>query len=69
LASALGARAVSLAGMIPSLTGYGFDVLRAVGTTGSALAVTTGHAATVVSVVRTVHAALDATGQQLSSLT
>ncbi|NEB87115.1 hypothetical protein G3I43_23490, partial [Streptomyces anulatus] len=35
LASALGARAVSLAGMIPSLTGYGFDVLRAVGTTGA----------------------------------
>ncbi|MFE6918324.1 amino acid adenylation domain-containing protein, partial [Streptomyces rubiginosohelvolus] len=69
LASSLGARSVSLAGMIPSLTGYGFDVLRAVGTNGSAPAVTTGHAATVVSVVRTVHAALDATGQQLGSLT
>ncbi|MDJ1640325.1 non-ribosomal peptide synthetase/type I polyketide synthase [Streptomyces pakalii] len=69
LASSLGARAVSLAGMIPSLTGYGFDVLRAVGATASAPAVTTGHAATVVSVVRTVHAALDATGQRLSSLT
>ncbi|MFB8141680.1 amino acid adenylation domain-containing protein [Streptomyces parvus] len=69
LASSLGARAVSLAGMIPSLTGYGFDVLRAVGTGGSAPAVTTGHAATVVSVVRTVHAALDATRQQLDSLT
>ncbi|MEU6957071.1 amino acid adenylation domain-containing protein [Streptomyces sp. NPDC045714] len=75
LASSLGARAVSLAGMIPSLTGYGFDVLRAVGTTGAVTtaatgpAVTTGHAATVVSVVRTVHAALDATGQRLGSLT
>ncbi|OCC12578.1 Erythronolide synthase, modules 5 and 6 [Streptomyces sp. PTY087I2] len=81
LASSLGARAVSLAGMIPSLTGYGFDVLRAVGATGAAPAVTgapsvpaaptitTGHAATVVSVVRTVHAALDATRQQLGSLT
>ncbi|MFH9685567.1 amino acid adenylation domain-containing protein [Streptomyces sp. NPDC017413] len=75
LASSLGARAVSLAGMIPSLTGYGFDVLRAVGTTGTVTsaavgpAVTTGHAATVVSVVRTVHAALDATGQRLGSLT
>ncbi|MFJ9112488.1 amino acid adenylation domain-containing protein [Streptomyces sp. NPDC102283] len=81
LASSLGARTVSLAGMIPSLTGYGFDVLRAVGTTGAfagapmdpavptAPAVTTGHAATVVSVVRTVHAALDATGRQLGSLT
>lgn len=41
LASSLGARAVSLAGMIPSLTGYGFDVLRAVGTTGAASSVTT----------------------------
>ncbi|MFD9849777.1 amino acid adenylation domain-containing protein [Streptomyces parvus] len=69
LASSLGARAVSLAGMIPSLTGYGFDVLRAVGTDGAAPALTTGHAATVVSVVRTVHAALDATHRQLGSLT
>lgn len=99
LASSLGARSVSLAGMIPSLTGYGFDVLRAVGTTGAVTTaptgsadhtvhsvpadhgvlvtlaapatpvVTTGHAATVVSVVRTVHAALDATGQQLGALT
>ncbi|WP_237302782.1 non-ribosomal peptide synthetase [Streptomyces sp. S063] len=69
LASRLGARAVSLAGMIPSLTGYGFDVLRTVGADGSAPAITTGHAATVVSVVGTVHAALDATRQQLGSLT
>ncbi|MGW6717956.1 amino acid adenylation domain-containing protein [Streptomyces sp. NPDC054995] len=73
LASSLGARAVSLAGMIPSLTGYGFDVLRVVGTAAGTApavpAITTGHAATVVSVVRTVHAALDATGRQLDSLT
>ncbi|NED24894.1 non-ribosomal peptide synthetase, partial [Streptomyces anulatus] len=44
LASALGARAVSLAGMIPSLTGYGFDVLRAVGTTGAVTTAPTGPA-------------------------
>ncbi|WP_374935688.1 amino acid adenylation domain-containing protein [Streptomyces sp. SM11] len=78
LASSLGARAVSLAGMIPSLTGYGFDVLRAVDATETvpavsvlppAPAVSTGHAATVASVVRTVHAALDATRQELGSLT
>lgn len=68
LASSFGARSVSLAGMIPSLTGYGFDVLRTMGTDGS-VAVTTGHAATVVSVVRTVHAALDATRQELDGLT
>ncbi|MGW5215778.1 amino acid adenylation domain-containing protein [Streptomyces sp. NPDC004051] len=65
LAAARGARCVSLAGMIPSLTGYGFDVLRS----GShPAAVTTGHAATVVAVVRTVHAALGATGRDLSDL-
>ncbi|WP_439081535.1 amino acid adenylation domain-containing protein [Streptomyces sp. WL006] len=72
LAGALGARTVSLAGMIPSLTGYGFDVLRELGATGAAPglpAVTTGHAATVVSVVRTVRAALDATGRRLDALT
>ncbi|MEW1612488.1 MULTISPECIES: non-ribosomal peptide synthetase/type I polyketide synthase [unclassified Streptomyces] len=68
LASSCGARSVSLAGMIPSLTGYGFDVVRAIGTTAAATAVTTGHAATVVSVVKTVHAALDATGQKLGAL-
>ncbi|MFH8466958.1 amino acid adenylation domain-containing protein [Streptomyces sp. NPDC017991] len=66
LASSLGARCVSLAGMIPSLTGYGFDVLRSADL-GPA-AVTTGHAATVVSVVRTVHAALAATGRDLADL-
>ncbi|MFJ8751476.1 amino acid adenylation domain-containing protein [Streptomyces sp. NPDC102441] len=65
LASSLGARSVSLAGMIPSLTGYGFDVLRSA---DGPAAVTTGHAATVVSVIRTVHAALEATGKDLADL-
>ncbi|MEK8144633.1 hypothetical protein NKH18_32055 [Streptomyces sp. M10(2022)] len=65
LASSLGARCVSLAGMIPSLTAYGFDVVRFADGPAS---VTTGHATTVVSVVRTVHAALEATGQDLADL-
>ncbi|MFJ9663539.1 amino acid adenylation domain-containing protein [Streptomyces sp. NPDC101219] len=65
LAASGGARCVSLAGMIPSLTGYGFDVLRA---GRQPAAVTTGHATTVVSVVKTVHAALDATGRDLADL-
>ncbi|MFI2376278.1 amino acid adenylation domain-containing protein [Streptomyces sp. NPDC018964] len=65
LAASLGARCVSLAGMIPSLTGYGFDVLRH---RRYPAAVTTGHAATVVSVVKAVHAALDATGRDLADL-
>ncbi|WP_251067967.1 non-ribosomal peptide synthetase, partial [Streptomyces sp. ISL-22] len=62
-AASLGARCVSLAGMIPSLTGYGFDVLRE--TTTSA-AITTGHAATTGAVTRTVHRALTATGRRLA---
>ncbi|WP_199523672.1 non-ribosomal peptide synthetase [Micromonospora craterilacus] len=63
LAASLGARCVSLAGMIPARTGYGVGVLRR---TRSGVAVTTGHAATVVSVVRTVEAALAATGRSLA---
>lgn len=63
-AASLGARCVSLAGMIPSLTGYGYDVLRE-----TTAAVTTGHAATAVSVVKTVHAALERSGRTLDELT
>ncbi|WP_199743879.1 non-ribosomal peptide synthetase [Verrucosispora sp. FIM060022] len=63
LAARLGARCVSLAGMIPARTGYGLGVLRR---TRSGVAVTTGHAVTVVSVVRTVQAALAATGRSLA---
>ncbi|WP_369166528.1 amino acid adenylation domain-containing protein [Streptomyces sp. R28] len=64
-AASLGARCVSLAGMIPSLTGYGYDVLRE--TTTSA-AITTGHASTTVAVAKTVHCALAATGRRLDGL-
>ncbi|MDX2863171.1 condensation domain-containing protein, partial [Streptomyces scabiei] len=67
-AVSLGARSVSLAGMIPALTGYGYDVLRETSpATGSVL--TTGHATTTVAVVRTVRAALAATGRDLAGLT
>ncbi|WP_415925048.1 hypothetical protein [Streptomyces sp. AK04-3B] len=58
--------------MIPSLTGYGYDVLRettATGATPTAAALTTGHATTTVAVVKTVHAALAATGRDLGELT
>ncbi|MFJ8536978.1 amino acid adenylation domain-containing protein [Streptomyces sp. NPDC093591] len=64
-AASLGARCVSLAGMIPSLTGYGYDVLRE--TTTSA-AITTGHGSTTVAVAKTVHSALAATGRRLDEL-
>ncbi|WP_338119226.1 condensation domain-containing protein [Streptomyces neyagawaensis] len=88
-ALALGARSVSLAGVIPALTGYGYDVLReaaptatpsAAALSAAALsatppsaaapgALTTGHATTTVAVVKTVHAALAATGRDLAGLT
>ncbi|MFI7025500.1 amino acid adenylation domain-containing protein [Micromonospora sp. NPDC049900] len=66
LAAGLGATCVSLAGLIPAHTGYGVGVLRH---TRTATAVTTGHAATVVSVVLTVEAALAATGRSLAGRT
>jgi amino acid adenylation domain-containing protein len=70
LAGSLGARSVSLAGMIPALTGYGFDVLRdgALQHTTSVPTVTTGHAATAVAVVRTVLAAVGTVGRDLGEL-
>ncbi len=71
-ALALGARSVSLAGGIPALTGYGYDVLRETEPSAAALlpgALTTGHATTTVAVVKTVHAALAATGRDLAGLT
>ncbi|MFG2024821.1 amino acid adenylation domain-containing protein [Streptomyces sp. NPDC048825] len=70
-AASLGARCVSLAGMIPSLTGYGYDVLRetpAAGATPTPASLTTGHATTTVAVVKTVHTALAATGRDLGEL-
>ncbi|WP_110514487.1 non-ribosomal peptide synthetase/type I polyketide synthase [Herpetosiphon llansteffanensis] len=67
LAQARGARCVSLAGMLPALTGYGFGVLRALaGDQQARPALTTGHATTVVAVSQTLEAALKASGRQLA---
>jgi non-ribosomal peptide synthetase component F/predicted amino acid dehydrogenase len=64
IAGSLGARSVSMAGMIPSLTDYGFAVARRLdGRVASEL--TTGHAATVVSVVKAVAGTLEATARDL----
>ncbi|GIJ59532.1 non-ribosomal peptide synthetase [Virgisporangium aurantiacum] len=52
-----GTESVSLAGMLPSLTGYGFALQ-------NTDTVTTGHAATAVAVAGTVLAALDAAGRK-----
>ncbi|GAA4974312.1 hypothetical protein GCM10025331_80750 [Actinoplanes utahensis] len=62
LAAGLGARTVSLAGMIPARTGFGAAVspyLR------NGVGLTSGHAVTAAAVVRTVHAALAANGRRL----
>jgi predicted amino acid dehydrogenase len=67
LAASWGARCVSLAGMIPSLTGYGFGVLNHPDMVGGP-ALTTGHATTVVSVVKTITAALTAVNRDLAEL-
>lgn len=63
LAAAHGARTVSLAGMIPAHTGYGGALtpyLR------SGISLTTGHAVTAASVVRTTVAAVAAPGRMTS---
>ncbi len=66
-ATASGARCVSLAGMIPSHTAYGLGVLEHLD--ADSASVSTGHAATAVSVVKTVVAALDQTGRGLAEST
>ncbi|WTD23254.1 hybrid non-ribosomal peptide synthetase/type I polyketide synthase [Streptomyces anulatus] len=68
LAASLGARAVSLAGMIPSLTGYGFDVLRAVGTTGAVSTAPTGPADHTVPSVPADHGVLVALAAPATSV-
>jgi amino acid adenylation domain-containing protein len=67
LASDLGARAVSLAGLIPAHCGYGYALEQALAGR-AAPRITTGHATTVVAVVRTVAAALAACKRDLAAL-
>jgi predicted amino acid dehydrogenase len=66
-ASDLGARCVSLAGMIPSHTAYGLGVVRQLD--AGAARVSTGHAATAASVVKTVMAAMDQAHRDLGECT
>ncbi len=60
-AASLGATCISLAGMLPSLTGYGFRVLELLAGEHS-IRLTTGHGLTAVSVVRNLQHALQAAG-------
>lgn len=66
-AATLGARCVSLAGMLPAHTRYGYRLL-AEGQNANQPALTTGHSTTVVAVVKTIQAVLAATGQALSTV-
>ncbi len=66
-ASDLGARCVSLAGMIPAHTAYGLGVVRHLA--DGAARVSTGHATTAASVVKTVMAAIGEAHRDLGDCT
>jgi predicted amino acid dehydrogenase len=69
VAAAAGARSASLAGVLPSRTRYGYAVTEEeIGSEGasSPVALTTGHGATVVAVVKTVQRALHEVEMNLS---
>ncbi|QRN93750.1 amino acid adenylation domain-containing protein [Archangium violaceum] len=69
LAHRTGVRAFSLAGMLPAYTGFGREVLHRLAMKDGApedLAFTTGHATTVVAVVRSILSATAAAGVNLS---
>ncbi|MDQ4076671.1 MAG: condensation domain-containing protein, partial [Chloroflexota bacterium] len=67
IAGAAGARCISLAGMLPSKTRYGYAILEAMEKQPS-LTVTTGHSLTAVSVVKTTQHAIQATGNRQQTL-
>tara|TARA_B100000795_G_scaffold177263_1_gene133978 strand:- start:1804 stop:10641 length:8838 start_codon:yes stop_codon:yes gene_type:complete len=66
-----GAKHISLAGNLPSLTNYGFAVRNMLGNRSSlakSIAITTGHSCTVVAVVKTVEKVLAATGLSIDNI-
>jgi predicted amino acid dehydrogenase/acyl carrier protein len=64
-AGLLGARAVSLTGLIPSATNYGHAIAASISRT-ELPSITTGHAATAATVVLTIERLLEAAGRSLS---
>ncbi len=66
VAQRIGARTVSLTGLLPSATDYGRAVQRAVAGRSDLPVVTTGHATTVSAVVLTVESALREGGRDLA---
>ncbi len=66
IAKIIGARTVSLAGVIPSATDYGKKILTSDTYTENLPKITTGHATTVSAVVLTIKRALEEGGRSLS---
>jgi acyl carrier protein len=65
-AGGLGARAVSLTGLIPSATDYGCAIAARIGQQAGLPEITTGHAATAATVVLTTERLLEAAGRSLA---
>lgn len=65
VAQRLGARVVSLAGLLPSATGYGQAITAALGAQADLPRVSTGHATTTATVVLTINQILAESGRNL----
>ena len=71
LAHGHGAKTISLAGTLPALTNYGYAVTRALkaeGANAPPIILTTGHACTVVAVVKTIKQVLAAVGADFAGM-
>ena len=66
LAGAMGARTVSLTGLLPSATGYGRQLLQALGNRRDLPRLTTGHAMTAAAVVLNIKQILTTAGRTLA---
>ena len=66
MARQVGARTVALAGLLPSATGYGQAVIRAIGNRQDLPRISTGHATTTSTVVMAIERSLRAGGRELS---
>lgn len=67
LASRMGARNVSLTGLIPSATDYGRDVLEWVKGDEDLPAITTGHATTTATIIKSIEGLLSETNRNFAS--
>ena len=67
LSSHIGAGVVSLTGLIPSATAYGFRIAEVVSERTGLPLITTGHATTAATVVRTLERALEVSGRRLDA--